>query len=35
MKLKPVTYKTVDVMREGIEGSFYEQELRKNNPRNL
>ena len=26
---KPVTYKTVDLMEEAIEGSFYNQELQK------
>ena len=26
---KPVTYKIVDLMGEEIEGSFYEQELKK------
>ena len=32
---KPVTYKIIDLMGEEIEGSFYEQELQKNRPRNL
>ena len=32
---KPVTYKIVDLMGEEIKGSFYEQELQKNRPRNL
>ena len=35
LNTKPFTYKVVDLMREAIEGSFYEQELQKQPKKSL